>query len=78
VQDVALDGCERPLDPHRIEVRLTKQANTELQRAERLPPLVCGHARELVEALRLIGDRLRVQTDEPFHRRLRQRVDGLM
>ena len=78
VTDVPLDCCQRSVRPFLIDVRLTQQADAELQRAERLSPLMCGHPRELFKPLVLFGNRLRVQRDERFNRRLRQHIDRLI
>ena len=55
-----------------------EQVDAEAQRAERLPPFVRRHPRELLEPLVLIRDRLRVERDERFHGRLRQDVHRLV
>ena len=46
--------------------------------AERLPPFVGRHPRELAEPFGLLGDRLRVQADEGFDRLLQQHRDRVM
>jgi len=64
--NVAIHSGQHPIDVRGIDLRFTQQVNAQLQDAERLPPLVGSHPRELIEAFSLIGDRLRVQPDERF------------
>jgi hypothetical protein len=76
--DAALDDFERAVGPRLIEVLDLEQLDAELQGAQRLPPFVRRHTRELFETFALLGDGLRIQGDERFHRRLRQHIHGLV
>ena len=78
VLNVTLDRGERPLGALSIQVRAPQQADSELQRAEELPPFMGGHPRKFLEALVLFRDRLGIEGHECFDRRLRQDVDRLI